>query len=488
MRRSLLTLLAATLALAACGSGGPDYAALARNSAPVGHRAAAATPYDWPMFGLNPQRTSATDDVTGITAANVAGLQRHVVVTPGIVDSEPVFLHGVTAGGATRDVFIAETTYGRVVAIDADSGQIVWRFDPPGTSSLIGSPQITTASPAVDPGRAYVYTTSPNGYVHKLSVADGSEAAGWPARITQLPSHEKLTAGLNIAGGYVLATTGGYFGDAPPYQGHIVAISRSSGRIASVFNSLCANRRAVIQPSSCAASDSAILSRSGPVVEPGGTRVLFATGNGPYNGSTNFGDSVIELNLPSLTLRQVYTPRNQAMLNTDDLDLGSASPALLPGGLLLQGGKDGVWRVLTLQHLNGRNIGRPYRTGGEVQTLPAAGGAEVFSEPAVWHNMVFVATSGGTIAYRVSGGRLHTAWQNGTPGTTPVVAGGLLYIYDMNDGGLYVRNPASGHVIAKLPSGSGHWSSPIVVAGKIALGEGGSSANNGTTGALNIYS
>jgi len=33
-------------------------------------------------------------------------------------------------------------------------------------------------------------------------------------------------------GADVLAATGGYFGDAPPYQGHLIAIDRGSGRIA----------------------------------------------------------------------------------------------------------------------------------------------------------------------------------------------------------------------------------------------------------------
>ena len=101
--------------------------------------------------------------------------------------------------------------------------------------------------------------------MHKLSVANGQEAPGWPVRITLLPSREKLTASLNIADGELLATTGGYIGDAPPYVGHIVAINLLSGHVDHVFNTLCANRHAIIEPSTCSASDSAILSRGGPV-------------------------------------------------------------------------------------------------------------------------------------------------------------------------------------------------------------------------------
>jgi len=39
---------------------------------------------------------------------------------------------------------------------------------------------------------------------------------------------------------------------------------------------------------------------------------------------------------------------------------------------------------------------------------------------------VFVATGSGTGAYRLAGGKLTEVWSNGTGGTSPVIAGGLL--------------------------------------------------------------
>ena len=45
----------------------------------------------------------------------------------------------------------------------------------------------------------------------------------------------------------------------------------------------------------CPASDSAIWGRDGAVIEPGTGRILVATGNAPFNGSTDWGDSVLEL-------------------------------------------------------------------------------------------------------------------------------------------------------------------------------------------------
>jgi outer membrane protein assembly factor BamB len=450
----------------------------------------AATPkprlLDWPEFGLNPQRTGSTDAPTGITAKSVHALRVGAVKLPGTPDNSAVYEHGARVDGAAHDVVIVTTSYGITVAIGASSGRILWTFTPPGSRSWLGSAQVTTATPLIHAG--YVYATSPNGLVHKLALANGREAHGWPARITPAPSTEKLTASLNIADSELLASTGGYLGDAPPYVGHVVAISLSSGRVEHVFNTLCDNRATIIEPSTCNVSDSAILSRSGPVVEPGGTRVLIATGNAPYNGTTDFGDSVIELTLPDLRYRQAYTPTNQAQLNADDTDLGSGSPAVLPGGLALIAGKDGILRVLRLDALDGHRPPTPARTGGELQTLPTPGGGQqLFSTPAVWHDMVFVADGGGTTAYRLSGGRLGVVWQNGNDGTSPVVAGGLLYVYDPNGGGIFVYRPAGGHQVAELPAPGGHWNSPIVVDGHV-IEPVGDDNDHSTTGEVEILS
>jgi outer membrane protein assembly factor BamB len=439
---------------------------------------------NWPEFGLNPQRTNATDLSTGITAANVGHLHLLTVALPGTADNSAVYVHRALVEGARHDVAVVTTDYGITVAVDANSGRILWRFAPPGISAWQGSAQITTASPIVIGD--YVYATSPNGLVHKLSLASGSEQPGWPVSITPAPHTEKLTASLNVADGYLLASTGGYIGDIPPYVGHVVAIPLTGGHVAHVFNTLCANRHTLIEPATCSASDSAILSRSGPVVEPGAQRVLIATGNAPYNGTTDFGDSVIELTLPDLRLRQVYTPTNQAVLNTSDTDLGSGSPALLPGGLAWIAGKDGIQRVLDLSALDGSAPGTPPHTGGELQTLPTPGGQQVFTAPAVWHDLLFVADGGGTAAYRVSGRRLSPVWSNGTPGTSPIVAGGLLYVYNPN-GGIVVYRPASGQAIATLATAAGHWNSPVVVDGHVIEPTGDDNAHL-LTGSLVIYS
>jgi hypothetical protein len=501
MRTRLLTsaALTATICLltAACGTSAP-----ADVSTPTAARSSIPTPsasttsrerlLDWSEFGLNPQRSDVSERSTGITAANIAHLRLKKITLPGTVDSSPIYLHGAIVAGAAHNTIVVTTTYGKTLAIDASSGRILWTFTPSGYSSWAGSTQITNATPVADPSHAFVFSASPDGLIHKLSLTNGSEASGWPVRVTLDPQHEKIGSALNIAGPDVLVTTGGYIGDIPPYQGHLALIDRASGHLQGVFNTLCANRTTLIDTSSCSSSDSAILSRGGAVVEPGEKRILLDTGNGPWNGSTDFGDSVLELDFPSLSVRQAFTPVNQNEMDHTDTDLGSSAPALLGHNRIVLAGKDGIMRVLALSSLNGHPAGSgTHLLGGEVQRLQIPGGGELFSTPAVWqhggHTTVFIADEHGTAAYVLRRGRLFRVWSNINSGTSPVMAGGLLYVYEMFSGGVYVYRPDSPRPIAKLPSESGHWNSPIVVDGHVIVPEGNVN-DHSQTGTMEVFS
>ena len=255
---------------------------------------------------------------------------------------------------------------------------ILWKWTPPGYRGWAGSYRITTATPVADPSRHWIYAASPDGRIQKLSVADGH--AAWRVSITKLPQREKIASSLNFANGHVIATTGGYIGDQPPYQGHVAIIDAASGQLLHVWNSLCSNRHGLIAPSSCASSDSAIWGRAGAVVVPGSGNLLVATGNGPWNGSTDWGDSTLLLTPSATKLIGNYTPTNTAQLNATDLDLGSTSPVLLTSSLVAQGGKDGKIRLLSMKRLRGT---APHK-GGELQSVSTPSGTDLFTAPAVW--------------------------------------------------------------------------------------------------------
>jgi outer membrane protein assembly factor BamB len=434
---------------------------------------------DWPMAGFSPARTYSGPVVTGITSKNVGRLRRQQVSLPGTVDSMPIYLHDVNVAGKKRDVFFVTTTYGITLAVGAATGRILWRFTPPGYSSFAGSAQITTMTPVADPGRGALYAGAPDGRIRKLSAATGKVL--WSTSITRDPTHEKLAAPLNFAHGLVIAATGGYIGDAPSYQGHVVTLRPSNGGIVGVWNSLCSDHSELIQPSTCGASDSAIWGRNAPAVDPATGDLLVSTGNGPFDGKIYWGDSVLVLSPDAKRLLKHWTPSNQNDLNNQDLDLGSTGPGLLPGGYLVQGGKDGLLRLLQLSGLAGPDSS----TGGELQTVVLPGQRPMFSAPAVWNgSWVFATTEAGTEAWTFSNGQLHPAWSNGNGGTTPVVAGGLLYVEW--DGVIRVYDPQTGADVADLPIGDAHWQSPIVVDGRIAAAEGDANQHK-QSGVLDIY-
>ena len=424
--------------------------------------AAAPAAADWPEFGYEPGRHNVGPASTGITAASVRKLHRRTIQLDGTVDSSPI---------SVRGTIYVTTTYGRTEAISAATGRVLWRYTPPTYDSYAGSARITNMSPIADPDRTAIYAGAPDGRIVKLAIKTGKVL--WSRSITRDPTHEKLTSSLNVARGLLIATTGGYIGDAPPYQGHVVTLNPSNGRIVHVWNSLCADRRAIIQPSTCSSSDSAIWARSGAVVDPATGKLLVATGNGPYNGSTDFGDSVIVLSPDASRVLGHWTPPNQDELNRSDLDLGSTAPALLSGGYFVQGGKDGILRL----------IDRGLRV---VQTVSTPGATDLFSAPAVWQGTwLFVATGSGIDAWMLRGGQLQKAWSNSSDGTSPILAGGLLYV--QGSGVIRVYRPTSGRVVAELPCGDVHWQSPIVDGGRVIAAEGNANDHR-TSGALDVYS
>jgi len=463
--------------LTACGSGGSN------SGVGAARKTIASSGRDWNRFGWDARRSNDDPHATGITAANLGSLSRQQVRLPGTVDSSAIYLHGVTIQGAAHDAFFVTTTYGITLAIDAKSGKILWQWKPPGYSSWAGSAQITTATPVADPSRRWIYAASPDGRIQKLSVAEGH--AVWRRRITRLPSREKIAASLNFAAGHVIATTGGYVGDAPPYQGHVVIIAARSGRLLHVWNSLCSNRHGLLVPSRCSASDSAIWGRAGAVVVPHRGHLLVATGNAPWNGHTNWGDAVLVLSSKAKLVGN-YTPTNTQELNDSDRDLGSTSPVYLTPKLIAQGGKDGKIRLLSPARLRGT---RPH-LGRELQIVSTPSGSPLFTAPAVWPRgksvWLIAADGGGTQAWSLRRGRLHSVWRHGNPGTSPVIAGGLLWVYDPGGGGLRVYRRTDGRLIATLAAGSGHWNSPIVIDGRIALPEGDAN-DHATSGVLDIW-
>lgn len=432
--------------------------------------------------------------ITTQTAGHLGCLWRTQL--PGVVDGTFVAQPGVQTANGTRDLIFATTNSGTTFALDAHSGKLVWQTAyPPGACLIngqLGVPCITTSSPALDPAGQYVYGYGLDGAVHKLHTATGLEVTGggWPEFVTLKVVDEKESSALNIANGYLYVANGGYRGDGGDYQGHVTAINLATGR-STIFNTLCSDVSIHFKEAppaeDCAQMQSAVWARPGVTVDPVTGNVFFTTGNGNFDPSKHdWGDTVLmvprDLMVTGGQPRDSYTPAVYDDLDATDRDLGSAAPALLPQQagsrtpwLLVQAGKDNVLRVINRQNLSGR--GGPGNIGGEVATVPLPQGGPVLTQPVVWNDptgqtWLFVTNASGLAALRVVTDQAgHTSlvpvYQLAEGGTSPVVAGGVLWLE--NSGAVDAMNATTGAFLWRATNGEVHWQSPLVANGTVVV-------------------
>ena len=451
---------------------------------------------DWLQWGFDSRHSGVNDQETTIHAGNVTSLHLLYRVTlPGVADGAPAFLAGVTTPQGVKDLLFLTTKGGALLAVDAATGAVVWSKQP------ATGPNYTTSSPAVDPGRQYVYSYGLDGRAHKYQVGNGTEVTtgGWPQLATTKPVVEKGSSALGFAvaksgATHLYVANGGYPGDAGDYQGHVTAIDLATGA-QKVFNAQCSNQTVhfVIQPGTpdCGAVQTAIWARPGVVYDPDNDRILMATGNGTFApGTFGWGDTVFALHPDGTGAGggppvDSYTPTDYQALQDSDADIGSTAPAVLPPvpasvppRLAVQSGKDARVRLLNRDDLSGQ--GGPSHTGGELQLLNLPQGGGVLTQPAVWVNpadqgvWTFIANGGGISGLRLTVGpggtpSLVSKWTNGAGGTSPVLANGILYY--AGSGVLHALDPTTGNTLWSDTTNVGgiHWESPIVVQGHVYL-------------------
>jgi hypothetical protein len=132
----------------------------------------------------------------------------------------------------------------------------------------------------------------------------------------------------------------------------------NSGGIAGwffVYDAATLRLRTVWSPEPSGKGGGIWMSGTGPVADDAGN-VYLQTANGEFNASRKqYGNSMLKLRLQGEKLDVVdsFTPCNQSYLNHEDLDMGSAAPLLLPGNLILGGGKFGTLYLMNRDHLAG---------------------------------------------------------------------------------------------------------------------------------------
>ena len=459
--------------------------------APAGPIGAAAqqTAGSWLTFGGNPAASQVNATEGALTTATVSHLHEGWrVLLPDLADERPILVrHMAWPDGTLRNVLYLTTDKGTLLALDAASGAQLWATTPKNNN-----PKYTKASPAFDPDQGMVYSYGLDGKVHRFRATTGQEmqGKGWPVRVTTMPLSEKISSALNLDNGYLYVTTASFSGDAPPYQGHMVAINIKTGA-KQVFNSLCNDHTHILAPGECTKNGGGIWGRPGIVVDPATGHIFFTVSDANYDanqGGPDWGDSVIEMSADGSKVLDSYTPSNYASEAFQNRDLGSTAPVLLPTipnshtpYLAVQAGKEGLLRLLNRQNLSGQ--GGPGHIGGELQTVALQDLCPTLAQPVAWQNpadgsqWLFVATLCHIDAFRVVTSAagvttLKLAWINEVESTSPLMAGGVLFAAVSES--LLALNPTTGHTLwsSALPAARGniggiHWESPIVIDGRL---------------------
>lgn len=89
-----------------------------------------------------------------------------------------------------------------------------------------------------------------------------------------------------------------------------------------------------------------------PAIDADGN-VYYTTGNGNWDGVTNFGESFVKFGpTPDSPLVDWFTPDSYDTLNQEDLDLAGSGPILLPGtNLIISGGKGGEFYLVNTTNM-----------------------------------------------------------------------------------------------------------------------------------------
>ena len=343
----------------------------------------------------------------------------------GIIVGQPLYVSNVLmSDGLVHNVVYVATQHNTVYAFDADNTQgnnasPIWSvsLDDGGTSDPIADFGCTgtkyteigiTGTGVIDPGKTTLYIVAKtvtgtgsnevrNFNLHALDITSGSERLGGPVAITGTapssdgsgtfnPIYQLQRPALLLQNGILYIGFGGNGCDEYAYNGWFFAYN--SQTLAQEFAYLVTpdgTRGSIWQGG------------SGPAVDEQGY-IYYATANGTYDGpvdGNDFGDTVLKMgwNGNSLDVIDYFTPYNQKQLSTQDLDLGSAGPIILPDqpGLypheLVAGGKQG-----TLYLINRDNMGQYNATADQViQSIPEAVVNELTGVPTYWNGSLYVA-------------------------------------------------------------------------------------------------
>ena len=439
----------------------------------------------------------------------------------GFIYGQPLFVPQLQVNGATHNVVYVATENNSVYAFDAEGGGQLWQTSfgsaiPCGNIHGCGvAPVIgVTATPVIDTTLGNIYvanrqfnaTTGTYSHnLHSLNLLTGAENVGSPVTITasvpgtgydavsgtvtfnpQTASQRPALLELN---GTVFVATASY-GDADPYHGWVIGFSASDLTQTIVFNSSPNGKRGGVW--------------GGPLTSDG-TFIYIVTGNGSWNGTTNFGDSFVKLSPVNgtLSMADFFTPFNYATLTANDREVGSAFATLLPPfgsspfpNIMIGAGKEGRIYVINRDNMGHFNASCDCQI---IQSIPNAVGVATntsdwernFTTPPYWNGNVYFSGTNDAVkrfTLNTSTSQLTTTPSDQSPttypfpGSNPVVSGNgngsgilwaiekgaaILHAYDATklSRELYNSNSARDALVSVVK-----FAPPMVVNGKVYVG------------------
>lgn len=311
----------------------------------------------------NGERTGANLNEVILTPSNVSTKQFGMLFRRVVDDQiygQPLVVANVKLRGGTHDLVFVTTVNNSVYAFDANdpyASEPFWHVNfgtPPnvydgkygctdmnGNMGIIGTPVIDAQE-----GTLYVVAATRIGdaflqRLHALDLATGADRAPSPATITApgfAPLMQSQRPGLLLLRGKVYIGYASHC-DKEPYHGFLLSYDAKSLQQTGVFNTSPAGKAASIWQFGQA-----------PAVDAEGN-IYFVTGNGSWNGSSDFSESFLKLDA-NLKILDWFTPTDHAHLDSIDADLDCSGAVLVPGTkLVMDAGKQGVLYLVDARHM-----------------------------------------------------------------------------------------------------------------------------------------
>ncbi|HEV2964741.1 MAG TPA: hypothetical protein VG649_23135, partial [Candidatus Angelobacter sp.] len=321
--------------------------------------------------GYDNQRTGTNLSETVLNQSNVNASQFGKLFQLQVDDqvfAQVLYMHGLSIAGGTHNVAFVATANNTIYAFDADTaGAPLWQrnfnnggrptnhtevggncgsyLDFSGNIGIVGSPVIDATTNTM----YFVARTIENGStiqrLRAINVTTGADRATNAQVTIQAsgfdPVIQNQRPSLALSSG-VLYIGWASFCDTGAYHGWLMSYDASSFSQLGVFNTTASGSQGGIWMSGIA-----------PAFDSNGN-LYFSTGNGTFDGSNNFGESLLKLAPRTLGRLDFFTPSNFNTLNGGDTDFGSGGPLFLPGtNVIATGGKEGKIFVINSNNLGG---------------------------------------------------------------------------------------------------------------------------------------